>query len=673
MTFATDPMQNVTLVYGPNGGGKTTLLNVFTWVLYGTFTEDLERPEELIHSDTWALAAEGTTLQVRGVLRFAHGESVYEVERRLTAVKETPEQRVNNPRGELRVLVTDERGSTTEPRNPSDLIDRILPEQLSKFFFFNGERIENLTRHSAYEQLADATKTLLGLEVISRAIGHLPNAEKAFREELGKLSSSEAQALERDVAQHEQSMVQIRERLATEGNNLSALEDRREAVARELTANQSSRVLQEKRNAAEKSRKDAEARQDAAKQRMREVISRDGFLPFTVTLASTVRERFSDLEARGELPAPIKGPFILELLERGTCICGSPVHVGSPTRTRLEAFLKTAGSPELESLWTRLDGTARRLPDECVSFHATLDHLLKDRDGAARIRREAIELESEVSKELQAGEDVDVQALEDRHGTLLDEISACNQRLGRLQSDLKREQAEHAEAQKAFESASKDDARSNELKECLRIAREGVETLRAIQAVLSEAVRQQLNERIQETYDRVSVRPRIPELSSDFELRLWEIGPDGHRRRAANSTSENTILALSFVGGLVSLARDLEENRLDDPALKRLTEGTGGVYPVVVDAAFGSLDETYKVEVARALPRLASQLLIFVSKAQAHDTVDELAAQVGRRWIIVSHVAKADRDEEISIDGVEHPYRRVCSSGEEHADLVELS
>lgn len=671
--FATDPIKNVTLVYGPNGGGKTTLLNAFTWILYGTFTEDLECPEELIHSDTWSLAAEDARLHVRGVLRFEHDGSTYEVDRRVEAVKETPEQNVTNRGGDLRVLVTNERGSTDEPRNPSDLIDRILPEKLSKFFFFNGERIENLTRHAAYEELAEATKSLLGLEVISRAIAHLPSASKTFREELGKLSSSEGQALERRVGEHEQRIVRLVEDLANEASNLSALEDRREAVGRELAANQSSKVLQEKRRAAEKSRADAEARQDNASKGMRELISREGFLPFTSTLASTVRGRFADLEQRGELPAPIKEPFIHELLERGACICGSPLHEGSPTRTELEGYLKTAGSPELESLWTRLDGTARRLPDECVNFHANLTRLQKEEDSAVRVRQEAIELESEVAKQLKGDDDIDVQALEDKHASLLGDIGQCNQRIGRLRSDHRREEALHSEAQKAFVKASKDDTRSRELKACLRIATEGLDALKSIQRVLTEGVRQQLNERIQATYDKISARPRTPELSSEFELRLWETGADGRRRRASNSTSENTILALSFVGGLVSLARDLEQDRVDDEALRRLTEGNGGIYPVVVDAAFGSLDETYKIEVARALPKLASQLAIFVSKAQAQDTVDELASQIGRQWIIVSHVAKADRDEDLEIAGTAHPYRRVCDPGDEHASMMELT
>ena len=34
--FSTDPEQNVTLVMGDNGSGKTTFLQAFFWCLYGT-------------------------------------------------------------------------------------------------------------------------------------------------------------------------------------------------------------------------------------------------------------------------------------------------------------------------------------------------------------------------------------------------------------------------------------------------------------------------------------------------------------------------------------------------------------------------------------------------------------------------------------------------------------
>ncbi len=104
-----------------------------------------------------------------------------------------------------------------------------------------------------------------------------------------------------------------------------------------------------------------------------------------------------------------------------------------------------------------------------------------------------------------------------------------------------------------------------------------------------------------------------------------------------------------------------------------LVEGRGGIFPIVIDAAFGNLDESYRLEVARALPRLASQLITLLSKAQAEGAAGELAGYLERKYIIVSHVAKADRDEDLVVDGRAYPYRRVCPPDAERAELVEVT
>ena len=671
--FANDDARNATLVYGPNGGGKTTLLNAFVWVLYGAFTEDFEQPERLIHGDTWVTAPVGSKLRASVELRFEHDDKRYELIREVSAEKRASEQRLPDTRGGLRLLVTNGVGATEEPNNPNDYVARILPEDLHKFFFFNGERIENLTKHAAYKELAGATKTLLGLEVMERGIQHLPRAAKEFETELARLGTSGAQDIKRALDAKREEAERVAAELSTAFENVAALDDRRDAVFAELSKHTVSRALQERRDNARQRRKDAEARMARVRDELRDVITRDGFVAFTERLGTRVAERFEDLEERGELPAPVKEPFVRELLDRGMCICGTPLTEGSSHRAELEAFLGTAGSPELETAWNRLDGLARRLADDRVAFRAALTRLLKERDAAAQERQQAIEIESEVSHRLKGADEPDVQALEERQRAIAAETADLQQRIGRLNSERKRLEAAIEEGEKEFAKQAKQDDASRSVQECLDVAREAEATLKRVREALTEGVRQQLNERIAATYDRISARTRFPELSSQFELRLYEEDVDGTRRLAPNSTSENTILALSFVGGLVDYARAQAEGKIGDEALQRLVEGTGGSYPVVIDAAFGSLDESYKLEVARALPLLAPQLVTLLSKAQAEGTAQELAPRVGRRYVIISHVAKADRDEDLELDGRTHPYRRVCAPGEERAEIMEVT
>lgn len=670
--FSTDEQRNTTLIYGPNGGGKTTILNSFVWVLYGTFTEDFEQPERLIHGDSWAAASIGSKLAAAAELRFEHDGKRYELIREVATVKDAADQNLRDKKGTLRLLVTDSSGATTEPKNPADQVAQILPQELHKFFFFNGERIENLTKHTAYRELADATKSLLGLEVMERAIAHLPKAAKTFETKLAKLGDPRSQDLKAELDRMRDQLEALNRELATAEENGRAIEDRREAVFAELARNSESKALQERRKAARDRLAESEGRLAKVRGDISVLVSRSGFMAFTEALGLKVAERFEDLEERGELPAPVKEPFVRELLDRGICICGSPLTEGSPHRHELEEFLRTAGSPELEALWTHLHALARRLPQDRAVFQSDLARLLSERDAAAQARREANEAESEVERELKGINNVDVQALEDEQRRIGEESANIQQRIGRLQSESRRLTDAINTGATELTKQAKDDAASQEFRACLVVAREATMTLKQVQSVLTEGVRQQLNMRIASTYDKISARRRFPELLDNFELRLYEEDVDGTRRLAPNSTSENTILALSFVGGLAHYARDQAEGKIGDPALQRLLEG-GGTFPIVVDAAFGSLDDTYKVEVARALPQLTAQLVTLLSKAQAEGTAAELASRIGRRYVIVSYVSKEHQNEDVDVNGRPYPYRRVCDAGDERTEVLEIT
>ncbi len=670
--FAGDGQRNTTLIYGPNGGGKTTILNAFVWVLYGTFTDDFEQPERLIHGDTWVAAASGSKLSASVELRFEHERKRYELIREVATTKDAPEQNLRDRKGSLRLLVTDESGATTEPKNPADQVDRILPQELHKFFFFNGERIENLTRHTAYRQLAEATKSLLGLEVVERAIAHLPKAGKTFESKLAQLGDPRNQDIKAELDHLRDQLEALTVELATAEENGRANEDRREAVFAELARHSESRALQERRKAARDRLAESETRLRRIRGDISALISKSGFMAFTETLGSKVAARFADLEERGELPAPVKEPFVRELLDRGVCICGTALTEGSVHRKELEAFLRTAGSPELEALWTHLHTLTRRLPDDRSTFQSDLARLLTERDAAAQARREANEAESEVERELKGIDNVDVQALEDEQRRIGEVSATIQQRIGRLQSESRRLTNDIEAAEKALTKQDQHDTAAQELQRCVLVARDATATLKRIQDVLTEGVRQQLNTRIASTYDKISARRRFPELLPNFELRLYEEDQDGTKRLAPNSTSENTILALSFVGGLAHYARDQGDGKIGDASLQQLLEG-GGTFPIVVDAAFGSLDETYKIEVARALPKLTEQLVTLLSKAQAEGTADELASHVGRTYVIVSYVSKEHKDEDVEVDGRPYPYRRVCDGGQERTEVLEIT
>jgi DNA sulfur modification protein DndD len=166
-------------------------------------------------------------------------------------------------------------------------------------------------------------------------------------------------------------------------------------------------------------------------------------------------------------------------------------------------------------------------------------------------------------------------------------------------------------------------------------------------------VRGRLDHRIREVFSRIAVKSFYPELNSSFELQLWK-GNGEDRFPAPKSTGENQILSLSFIGALVALCRERAEEGTHAKFLGHL----GGLYPIVMDAPFGNLDNNYRYQIARALPTLAPQVVVFSSAAQAEGVVaDALEARVGAKYVVTMRTTKTDTpDEPITIDGISFDY-----------------
>src|SRR5262249_6487296 len=134
------PVKPVTLMFGANGAGKTTLLNAFTWALYGTMSEDVEHQHRMVTDGVWRELPTGDTVELAVEVAFDHEGHDYRVRRRADVRKQSDEQQA--PAAEVHLWETMADGSSEAVAAPQERIYSILPKGVSRFFFFNGERIE---------------------------------------------------------------------------------------------------------------------------------------------------------------------------------------------------------------------------------------------------------------------------------------------------------------------------------------------------------------------------------------------------------------------------------------------------------------------------------------------------------------------------------------------------
>jgi len=643
--------RNVTLVYGSNGAGKTTLLNAFTWLLYGTLSTDVEQPERLVTDAIWKQTSLGETVSCGATLRFEHNGTQYRLRRWISTIKGNSGQQIIEP--EVALSSAGDDGAWRAIESYSDTLDLVLPKRLAQFFFFNGERIEHLVQREPYEDIQTAIKTLLGLEQYERAIEHLPAVENTFVAELRKLGNSRAGELANQLKTEKERQTSLQAEQTRLRGEVAHLKGEAEKLDQLLRQHEATAQLQARRDEQRRALSDAELRLRQARRARAEVLTRKAYRIWLADLVPKLEGLHGGLRERGEPPTPLKRQFVDERLKAGVCICGTPLHPGEEPYMNVEKWRHRADHAELEGTWLQLMSQARKLGEEAGDITASLRQHNAEIAGASEVSRKAAETLNEVAAQLQKVGPEDAQELERRRNEVRDQIRNDEFRL----RDIDRELDAVASAIKNFDDklkqAHSEDAKVEILRRRVAVTSAATKAIERMLDTASESVRQRLDSRVRSVHSRITIKPFVPELNRKFELRLWRgDGPD--RLLAPKSTGENQLLSLSFVGALAQLCKEQAERGSGAQFVGRV----GGHYPIVMDAAFGNLDNNYREAIARALPGMTSQVIVLTSKAQADGVVSrELAPHIGAEYVICVHTTKPDaHPESISLRGQEWDY-----------------
>ncbi|MBB2745044.1 UNVERIFIED_ORG: DNA sulfur modification protein DndD [Microbispora rosea subsp. rosea] len=661
--LSSDTIRPVSILFGANGAGKTTFLNAFTWALYGTMSEDVEQQDRMVTDSVWRALPVGDSTEVAVELTFDHEGRDYRLLRRATLRKESDQQPAIAPAPQLWMTLAD--GSSEMVQAPQATIYNILPRGVSRFFFFNGERIENLVKKGAYAEVQQDIKVLLDLEQVERALVHLPKVDRRLSAELKKHGGVKASQIQEAIDQLNERQSEARDELKLVEGDLATLTEERDAVLELLRQHNEARPFQERRDAVTKDLEEAKAALAAAETERRMLVATRGFLAFTEDLSGKTKEMADSLYRKGALPAPLKREFVDRLLEDGRCICGTSLDEHTTSREHVMQWRQKAGLQAVETAWQQLSGQIAPLASARDDLRADLARIMK-RIGDERDRVDKlIATKSELDDKLRDSRLEGVQELESKRIDLDNRIGSKQQRLGSVKSELERiakdieqKNRERSKAEVTDELAKKARARS-ELVGAVKRA------LEEILAIREEEMRRRLDDKLKKVFKKIINKNVTPTLSAGFELTLHQDQGDGVVLPMPKSTGENQVLSVSFVAAVSELAREIRTERRAEGE----SAADAGTYPIVMDAAFGSLDDNYQESVSDVLAKMAPQLIVLVSKSQGLGRVlPQLMPYISHLGVIETHTTAAGPvNEDIELAGMSYPYIRAGET--DHAEL----
>lgn len=662
LDLTSDAIKPVTLVFGANGAGKTTLLNAFTWGLYGNMSEDVEQQHRIVTDNVWRILPIGDSIEVAVEIRFEHEGRDYRLRRSARLRKESDDQGPLSATLELWTTRSD--GSSEVVDAPQEKVLTILPDGVSRFFFFNGERIENLVKKGAYAEVQKDIKVLLDLEQVERAIAHLPKVNRKVTDELKKHGGETASAIQDAIDSLTDSQTKAKEDLTLIEGDIAALTEERDATLELLRQHNEAAPIQAARDAVSTELDEARSARDKALAERSVLVGTKGFQAFTDQLGEKTKAMADALYQKGALPAPLKREFVDQLLGDGTCICGTPLEEHTTPWDHVREWRQRAGLQAVETAWQQLSGQIAPLTDARSSLRETLGSLL-NRIQAERERVSRLEArKTELDNKLKGSRMEDVQQLESKRIDLDGRIAVKNQRKGSILAeldsiakDIEKKSRERSQALVTDELAQKARSRS----ELVLAVKKALEEILAFR---EEDMRQRLDAEVKEVFKSITFKPYVPTLSEGFELTLHQ-NVNGVELPVPKSTGENQILSLSFVAAVSKLAREIRKGGRAEGA----AAVDAGTFPIVMDAAFGSLDQDYQEAVSRALAKMAPQLVVLVSKSQGlGKVVTELLPYVSHLGVIEAHsTATGDIAEDIELEGMSYPYIR--SGDSDHSEL----
>jgi len=634
LTFAQGGDENVTVVHGQNGSGKTTLLNAFTWLLYDSVSFTL-RPDALASQGAFAEIEQGDSVRVEGVLEFEDKEVEYTLTRWVEYQKQTADDYTGERIDEgLSLEYREPDGARGSRSNPQRAIEEMLPKRLSDLFFFDGEYITHLSETRGQGEIRNAIRNVMGLTILERSINHLKSVERRFETELEKFADNELQELLSESQELNREIDDIEQSISAKEDSRDTLAEEIQGITTKLEEMEETRELETERTRLEDELEATEDEIESINEEIEAAISKRAHLVFAMPAIEETAKELDELRERGEIPSELSNSFVKRLLEDEACICGRPLEEGTEPYQDVQSYRSDVNTDGFDQAAIRIISHLDDIKTERAEYFSEVERLLDTRSELRDQMTEYAERIDEIEGQLEEITTVDPETgetpqelqtarrkKEEQREEFISDIARLEERLGQEEEALREVENEIAEARQTQSEA--------ELARRRRQAAAAVrKQLESSFDELQHRVRDWSDTLVKETFAEVASKDYEAEITDEFELRIRDRIEDQYLE-VEKSRGERQIASLTFIASLTQIARERYLSSSDSEYF------SGGIYPIVMDSPFGSLDNEHRREVSRVVPRMAEQVIVLVTDSQWRGPVaNELADIAGQQYYL---------------------------------------
>ncbi|KNY27728.1 AAA family ATPase [Pseudobacteroides cellulosolvens] len=631
ISFATDPVKNVTVIMGENGSGKTTLAQAFTWCLYGD--TDFDDKSMLCKATAQAMLP-NTEETVRVELSLMHSGIEYTLirEQRYTKDGTGNLKRPNNTIFKIAYKNSDGQREFVRDLETDIRMKEILPKELSKYFFFDGERIGNMSkeiRKGKSQEFAQAVRGLLGLSAFTAALDHLKGRApkvsviRSYDESYDSKSDSKIAQYTKEIEECDEKIAGIEKRLEEIENEESIAQEKCNDLSEKIKANaDSERLAKEKERLRQKLQGLVQSKVSNTASLLKS-FNKDASAYFAKKLMKDALQQLSEADKLDKGIPDIHARTIEFLIKRGICLCGSKIEVGNDAYKELNKVLEFIPPQSIGAL---IGQFVRECELKCKSSDSMFDDVSDKYSMIRDFENTYAEVENEIK--------------------LIEEKLQGMEKVGELQKDLMkyekalrqlREERDNLNRQKGSFETSRDrriterneltlkDENNRKIEVYKAYAQYMYDVLDTLYKEKEAETRAELEKTVNEIFRSIYNGGFSLSIDEKYNIQIVVNDFEGFNEDIETSTAQSISVIFAFISGVIKMARQSR-----NPENEMLVSEP---YPLVMDAPLSAFDKTRIKTVCDALPKVAEQVIIFIKDTDGEIAETNMGEKVGMRYL----------------------------------------
>jgi DNA sulfur modification protein DndD len=610
---------------GNNASGKTTLAQAFTWCLYGN--TDFQNKSMLSNSVVNKMVI-GETQDAYVEIELTQGGKEYKIFTKQEYKKDNNGKIVNTTQVIRNISMKKDDGQTKiiSETKADFRINEILPRELSRYFFFDGERIDKMSREirqGKSKEFSEAVKGLLGLNAYKAALEHLNSRSPSsvirnYNNSFDSKSNNKIAQLMVEIENCDNEIDKINNRLTEIDEYKNMALEKCNALREIIIRNEEGEKLQNDYDKYIMKLKTLNKSKLDTKGHLLKHFSENAYQFFSIKIIHNILQLMSknDILDKGGIQ-DIQESTIDFLIKRGFCICGNKLEKNNEAYKTLKEVIKHI--PPNSIVGPSIDQFIR----ECELISKTGFSFFESIENDLRLIRN---YDNEYS-----GTEEDIKILNEKLENIKD-IGQYKRDLTIYESEIIKLEEEHDsclieknnnESEKSHKETERDQlALRDENNKNIELYRAYAQYIYSIlendYAAKEDEVRKTLELEINSIFKLIFDGGITLDLDDSYHIhiKINETFNDSD-----TSAGQNFTVIFAFISGIIKMAK-----------IKNNGIASTEPYPLVMDAPLSSFDKKRIEKICNTLPDIAEQIIIFIKDTDGEYAEKYLSNRIGKKY-----------------------------------------